>query len=145
MGLFDRFRLGDGSLKPKLRAELESEGLVLVEEGLGGSVRYSHFKAPGRRFHGKVTGERIGLGLSERRLVVFCRSGSVKLIDTELSSPRFEIVEISLPDPETVEFRIDYDRSEEAKAARVSGEIRIIARTPRAAEIVDQVNSRLGR
>ena len=145
MGLFDMFRLGNGALKPQLRAELEAEGMVLAEEGLHGSVRYSNFKAPGRRHHGKVTGERIGIGLSERRLAVYCRSGSVKLIDTELSSPRFEIVEIALEEPETIEFRIDYDRSEEAKAARVSGQIRIVARTPRAAEIVDQVNSRIGR
>jgi len=32
--------LGDGTLKPSLRAELEAEGLVSIEEGLGGSVRY---------------------------------------------------------------------------------------------------------
>jgi hypothetical protein len=142
---FEKFRLGNGALKPRLKAELESEGLVLVEEGLHGSVRYSRFRAPGRRFHGKVTGERIGIGISERRAVAYCRSGSVKLIDTEFESPRWEIVEITLEDGESVQFRIDYDRSEEAEAARVAGEIRIRARTARAVEIVDQLNARLGR
>ena len=145
MGFLEKFRLGDGALKPKLKAELEAEGLVLVEEGLRGSVRYSHFKAPGKRFHGKVTGERIGIGISERRAVVYCRSGSVKLVDSEFSSPRWEIVEVTVKDGEAVQLGIDYDRSEEAEAAKVSGEIRILANTPKAAIIVEQLNSRLGR
>ena len=145
MGWFETFRLGNGVLKPKLKRELEAEGLVLIEEGLAGSVRYLRFKAPGKRFHGKVTGERLGIGISELRAVVFCRSGSVKLIDSEFASPRWEFVEIGVEDDGTLQFRIDYDRSEEAKAAKVSGEIKIVAHTPKAAVIAEQVNARIGR
>ena len=35
--------------------------VVLLEEDLKGSVRYDHFKAPGKRFHGKVTLVRAAL------------------------------------------------------------------------------------
>jgi hypothetical protein len=142
VSIFDKFHIGNGKLKPKLLAALESEGVVLVEEGLRGSVRYEHFKAPGRRFNGKVTGERIGLGLSEKRFVVYCRSGSTKLIDTEYSDPRLHAIEVTLEDDDTVVFRIDFDRVEEKN---VSGVIRILAHTPNAASVVEQLRARLGR
>ena len=88
MGLFTNLLLGNGTLKPKLRAALESEGVVLLEEGLPGTITYAHFKAPGRRHNGKVVGECIGLGVSEQRLALYCRSGRVKLIDQPFSEPR---------------------------------------------------------
>ena len=142
MGIFGRLLLGTGKLRPELRAALESEGLVLLEEGLPGSIRYRNFKAPGKRFHRKVTAERIGLGISERRLAVYCRSGRVKLIDTAFSEPRLSAVEVSLRNPETVSIRIDYDRVEVPK---VSGEIEIRVTTPKAPHLVEQLDARLPR
>ena len=85
MTLFANLLLGNGRLQPQLRAALESEGLVTLEEERSGSVRYRHFKAPGRRSHGKVSPQRIALAISEHRLVVYCRSGRAKLIDTPFS------------------------------------------------------------
>ena len=140
MEFLARLLLGNGTLKPKLRAALESERLVLIEEGLRGSVRYKRFRAPGKRFNGKVTGERIAIGVSEERVVVYCRSGNVKLIDTPFASPRLSMLDISLRDDEAVAFRIDYDR---ADVPKVSGEITIVARTPNAASIVDQLRARI--
>jgi hypothetical protein len=135
-----RLLFGDGRLKPELRAALESEGLVLIEEGLRGSVRYRRFKAPGRRFHGKVTPERLGLAISEERFVVYCRSGRTELIDSPYSNPRLSAVDVSLRDDETAAIRIDYDRAE---VPDVSGEITIVARTPNAPTIVDQLRARI--
>ncbi len=134
--------LGNGRLDPRLRAELESEGLVLVEEGLRGSVRYRHFKAPGRRHHGKVTGERIALGISEERFVLYCRSGSTELVDSSFSDPRLAFLDVALEGDEAVSIRIDYDR---AGVPDVSGQITILVRTPNALQIVEQLRSRLGR
>ena len=137
VGIFDRFRLGDGSLKPELRAELEAEGLVLVEEGCWGTIRYDHFKAPGKRFHGKVTGERIGLGISEKRFVVYCRSGQRRARGLPVRPSRgWRELEISVEDSEKVMILIDYARLGEPS---VEGTITIRAKTPRAAEIVDQL------
>jgi hypothetical protein len=136
-----RLLLGDGTLKPEVRAALESEGLVLIEEGLRGSVRYKRFRAPGRRHHGRVTPERIGLAVSEERFVVYCRSGRVKLIDTLFSNPRLSMFDIFLRGDDTVAIRIDYDRGD---VPSVSGEITILARTPNAANVVDHVRARLG-
>lgn len=134
--------LGNGKLDPNVRAALESEGLVLVEEGLPGSVRYRRFKAPGRRHHGKVTRERLALAISEERLVVYCRSGSAELIDSPFTNPLFRVMDVALQGTDSVSIRIDYDR---ADLPNISGEITIVARTPNAATIVEQLRARLGR
>ncbi len=143
MGLFDKFRLGNGALKPHVRSELEAEGLVLVEEGLRGSIRYDRFKAPGKRFNGKVTGERLAIGLSEDRFVVYGRSGSVELMDSRYTSPRLGALTVAVEDGDKLALRVDYDRMDEAAQAGVSGTITIRARTPRAAEIAEQLLSRI--
>ncbi|HEY1277776.1 MAG TPA: hypothetical protein VGF25_22905 [Thermoleophilaceae bacterium] len=134
--------MGNGALKPETRETLEAEGLVHVEEGLRCRIRYERFRAPGRRFSGKVTTERIGLGISEKRFVLYCRSGSAELIDTEFGNPRLDILEVTLEGEETVLFRIDYDRADEPKVAGVIG---IIVGTPNAATIVEELRSRMGR
>ena len=141
MAFFARLFLGNGKLKPGLRADLESEGLVIIEEGLRGSVHYRRFKAPGRRFHGKVTLERIALAISEHRLAMYCRSGRVELIDSAFSNPWMSAIDVSLDNYNTVSIRIDYDRVE---TPNVSGEIRIRVRTPKAASIVEHLLGRLG-
>ena len=136
--------LGGGKLKPEVRAELEAEGLVLVEEKLKGSLRYTHFKAPGKRFHGKVVPMRMALGISERRLVIRGGVGGQDLVDSPFDSPRFRAVEISLDGADRVELRIDYSRMDEAEAAGVSGVIAISMRTPNATKIVEQIRARIG-
>ena len=140
MKFFAKLLLGNGKLTPQLRAALESEGLVTLEEELSGSVRYQNFKAPGRRHHGKVTPERIALAISEQRLAVYCRSGRAKLIDTTFSEPRLKVVEVGLLGTDTVCIRIDYDRLD---VPNVSGQIEIRAKTSNAANIVEQLQARL--
>jgi hypothetical protein len=142
MAFLTKLLLGNGTLKPELRAALEAEGLVLVEEGLRGSVRYKRFKAPGRRHHDKITGERIGLGISEERFVVYCRSGSAELIDSAFTNPRVGMLDVSLEGEDKVAIRIDYDH---ADVAKVSGEITIRATTPNATNIVEELRARLQR
>ena len=142
VGFLAKLLLGDGTLKPELRAALESEGIVLIEEGLSGSVRYSQFRAPGRYHNGKIVPERMGIGISEQRLAVYCRSGKVKLLDTEFSNPRLSAVEVSRKDDDGIAIRVDYDQLD---VPRVSGEVTIVLRTPNAASIVDELRGRLER
>ena len=141
MAFLGKLLLGTGELKPEVRAALESEGLVAIEQGLPGAVRYRRCKAPGRRFHGKVTLERIGFAISEQRLVMYCRSGRAKLIDASFSNLRRGGIEVSLRDDDTVSIRIDYD---ELDIPDVSGKIAITATTPNAADIVRNLQARLG-
>ncbi len=143
MGFLGRLFLGNGELPAEVREELESEGLMLVEEGLSGSIRYSHFKAPGKRFNGKITPERMGLGVSEQRLVIYCRSGRAELIDSPFSSPRLAAVDLSLVDEDRLSISIDYDQMPDAESAGVSGQITIRLNTTRAPEVVAVLQARL--
>jgi hypothetical protein len=142
VGLLAKLLLGDGTLKAPLRESLEDEGLVVIEEGLPGSVRYNRFRAPGRYQHGKITPERMGLGVSEERLVVYCRSGRAKLLDTPFSNPRLHAIGVSLEHDDGVAIRVDYDQ---LGVPRVSGEITIVLRTPNAARIVSELSARIER
>ena len=142
MTFFGKLLLGKGTLPSDVRDELETEGLVLVEEGIPGSVRYRHFKAPGKRFHGKVTPERLGIGISEWRLVVYCRSGRAELIDSPFGEPRLKALEVELHGEDAVDFRVDYDRMGEPN---LSGQITIRAKTPKAPMIAAELRARLNR
>ena len=142
MSFLTKLLLGNGTIRPELRAALESEGLVLIEEGVPGSVRYRHYQAPGKRFHGKVTAERLGRAISEQRFVVYCRSGRGKLVDTPYSNPRLGMLDVELEDDDRAIVRIDYDKADEPN---VSGQIAIHAKTPSAARIVEELRARLGR
>ena len=141
MGLLGKLLLGNGTLKAGLKQELEAEGLVRIEEDLHGSVRYEHFKAPGKRFHGKITPERIGLGISERRVVADCRSGRAKLVDSPFTSPRFGMVTITA-DEDRLEFLVDYDKGDEP---RFSGRVKIRIEHPDAAAIAREITGRIGQ
>ena len=140
LGWLGKLLLGSGKLSAELRKELEAEGLVLLEEGLGGSVRYTHFKAPGRRFHGKVTPERMALAISRKRFVVYCKSGRAKLADSPFTNPNLRGVDVSLDGDDKVVIRIDYDQ---LGVERVSGQIAIHVRTSSARLVVDELRARL--
>jgi len=142
VGFLAKLLLGSGTLKPQLREALESEGLVLIEEGLTGSVRYARFRAPGRYHDGKITGVRVGLGISEERLVVYSHSGRAKLLDTAFTSPNVAMLDVSLKDDDRIAIRVDYDHGD---VPNISGEITIVARTPNAATVVDELSGRLER
>lgn len=136
--------LGGGELKPKLKGELEAEGLVLVEEKLKGSIRYTRFKAPGKRFHGKVVPLRLAIGISERRLVIYGGWTSSEIVDSPFDSPRFRAIDIELEGANAIVLHVDYSRMDTAEAAGVSGEITIKMRTTNAARIVEQIRTRMG-
>ncbi len=136
------FGLGrSGTFKPERLRELEGEGLVFCEERLRGRLTYMHFRAPGRRFHGKVTPLRLGLALTEKRFVIVTGLLRRELANSEFDSPHLAALEISLEGEDTVAIRIDYDRMGEPS---VSGELTIRLTTPSAALVVDQLRERIG-
>ncbi len=138
--MFARILLGNGSLGGEARAQLEAEGLVLVEENLSGSVRYTRFKAPGRYHNGKVQPQRFALAISESRFVVYCRSGKVELMDSAFDQPNLDALEVTTEGEDRLILRVDYDRL--AKPG-ISGEVAIHLKTPSAATIAEQLRARI--
>jgi hypothetical protein len=141
VGFLGRLLLGAGTLRPRLCAELEEEGLLLLEEGLRATLRYRRFKTPGRYHHGKVTPQRVALAISEQRLVVYGSSGSAKLIDSAFASSNWDKVDIEVVEGR-LEITVDYDRDDDPK---VSGAILIRIHTPNADAIVREARARLAR
>lgn len=74
-----------GTFKPEQRAQLEAEGLVLLEERLRGKRRFV-----------------IVTGMLRRELA-----------NSEFDRPSLTALEISLEDDETVALKIDYDEMEQ--------------------------------
>lgn len=139
MGLL-KLLSGTGTLRPELIAALEAEGLVVLEQGIRCSIRYANFRSPGRRFKGKVTAEIIGLGISEQRLAIYCRSGRVKLADTRFDEPRKVGFAVRQEDG-TVDLELDYDRGQDPK---FGGQITIRLHTENAPLVAHEIASRFG-
>ena len=72
---------GVGRIPRQWRTMLESEGLVLADEGIAGSVTYRDFRAPGKR--------------SAWRKVAF--SGSIALTKTRLLAVQYANPAINIP------------------------------------------------
>ena len=141
MGFLAKLLGGKGAtLRPQLRAALEDEGLILIEEGLSGSVRYTKFRAPGKSFDGKIVPMTMCLAISEQRLAVYGQSGRVKLVDTAFDSPRVGMLDVSLKDEGRLAILVDYDKGDVPK---VSGQITIVVKSPNAAAIVEELRARL--
>jgi hypothetical protein len=70
VGLFKRWMASRGGLPSKLRAELEAEGLLLVEERIEGDVSYRGYEALGQRPRSGHQSTLASLALSRKRLVV---------------------------------------------------------------------------
>jgi hypothetical protein len=141
VGFLAKLLGGKGAtLRPQLRAALEDEGLILIEEGLSGSVRYKKFRAPGKYFDGKVVPQTMCLAISQKRLAVYGHSGRVKLVDSAFDNPRMGMLDISLQDEGRLAIVVDYDQGDVPK---ISGQVTIVVKSPNAAAIVEELRTRL--
>jgi hypothetical protein len=91
--LYTLFKLG--RVPKKALAALESEGIVVLEEGLRGSVTLENYRAPGR-FHSSKSSIFAGsLALTEQRFVAF--AFSKPLINIPLHDDRLRALKVSVP------------------------------------------------
>jgi hypothetical protein len=89
------FRLfGFGKISADRLLTLRQEGLLLLDEGLTGSVTYKNFRSPGRMSTWKRKGLIASIALPNERLLAV--SFSNPLIDIPLSDPRFGTINFSL-------------------------------------------------
>lgn len=113
---------------------------MFLAEGLRGSLRYRHFRAPGRRFHGKVVPVALALAITERRIVAYGGVAAGKLMDTAFGDSRLGAVTAHAPSGgDQVDFVIDYDALGEPG---VSGEITIRVRTADAEAVAEHFRVR---
>lgn len=90
------FRLfGLGKIPRRYRSLLQSEGIVLAEEGLACRVNYRNYRAPGKRFVHKHVAFPGSLVITEKRLAAF--TPTRPLINIPRNDPRLSKLEISTP------------------------------------------------
>ena len=124
IGAWRRWRARRGTLPDALRAELEAEGLALLEERIPTTVIYRGYEFPGQRARsGHQTGL-ASLALTGRRLLVQ-GTGNIRL-----EVPRgADWLEVTIDDS----LKLAYDAG--AEHPNRSGDVELLLDTPRAAEI----------
>ena len=85
---------GVGKVPRQLSATLQSEGILLLDEGIAGSVTYLDFRAPGRRSNWRRQWFTGAIALTRVRLIAFQYSNTainVPVTDERMRSMRFSV------------------------------------------------------
>ncbi|HEX8249675.1 MAG TPA: hypothetical protein VF599_15970 [Pyrinomonadaceae bacterium] len=91
---------GFGKIPAPYRAALESEGILLSDEGIKGTVTFRNFRAPGRYSNWKRQWYTASIVLTKTRLVAFRHSSQI--IDVPVADERFRRLRFSLEDKNTL-------------------------------------------
>jgi hypothetical protein len=85
---------GVGKIPAQWRTTIESEGVVLIDEGIGGTVTYRDFRSPGRRASWKKSAFSGAIALTRKRLLALQFSSpviNVPLDDERLQQMKFSV------------------------------------------------------
>jgi hypothetical protein len=85
---------GVGKMPAQWRAMIESEGVVLFDEGIGGSVTYRDFRAPGKRFTWRKVAFSGSIALTKTRLLALHYASPA--INVPLDDPRLKQLQFSV-------------------------------------------------
>jgi hypothetical protein len=99
--------LGLGKIPRKYAPTLRGEGVILIDEGIGGSITLKHFKAPGRRHSWKRSWFTGCLVLTEQTFAAFAFVRP--LIFVPLDDNRLSALRCSLEESATL--LVSYDAS----------------------------------
>ena len=117
---------GFGKIPKRYAPTLHDEGIVLIDEGIGGSITLKNFTAPGRRHSLKWSWFTGSLVLTEKTFAAF---GFIRpLVYVPLAHERFSELDYSVIDDNTLFITFDPSAFDE----RSSGAIEIRFKTPKA-------------
>lgn len=85
---------GVGRMPQQWRAVINSEGIVLMDEGIGGSVTYRDFSAPGRRSSWRKVAFSGSIALTKTRLLALQYANPA--INVPLDDPRLQQMQFSV-------------------------------------------------
>ena len=91
---------GVGRMPAQWRTTIESEGIVLIDEGIAGSVTYRDFRAPGKRSAWRKVAFSGSIALTKTRLLALQYANPV--INIPLDDERFKQLRISVAGEETL-------------------------------------------
>lgn len=117
MGFFRRLLCGSGRLPKMVRDQVAGGDVLLLEEGLGGSITYRNYKAPGKRARLKKVGIAGAVCVTDRRLLVWGARG--KLVDVPRDDDRFAAIEVGTEGPDRVLFAWEAGLFHDNRSGRV--------------------------
>lgn len=86
---------GLGRIPKKLRPLLDSEGVVIAEEGMGGSFIARDFKAPGKRYRRRREGFSGSLVVTKKRII--CTTFARRQINISVDDPKLSSLHVERP------------------------------------------------
>ena len=96
---------GFGKIPVEWMSQLQAEGILLLDEGLQGSVTLHHFHRPGKSTAWERRGFIASLALARARLLAL--NGSRPVIDVPLTDERFGQMRFTLEKSETLQVAFD--------------------------------------
>lgn len=127
--LYRLFRIG--GIPAKLRPVLESEGLVVRDEGIGGRMVMEDFKAPGKRFNHRRTGFTGFLAVTQKRVIA--HAFGKRILHVPFDHSKFDALQAKLVDPEHIELSFESSDFQDTW----SGRVLLRFNTPKAARFFD--------
>lgn len=126
---------GVGRIGEPLASQLRLEGLVLMDEGVKGSVTYINFRSPGRVSNWKRQWYAAAIALTNTRLLGL-RVGTT-IIDVPLTDERLKQMRFTVESPGTLLVSFDAGLFH----ADWSGQIEYRFKTPLAQSFVDKLGT----
>jgi hypothetical protein len=121
--------MSSGALSAAVRASLDAEGMLLLDERLRGSLTYRHYRAPGRRSSWRKVSTAGAIAVTEQRLLVW--TGGTTHIDVPHKDPLRAAIEVTVDKPGRICFAYDAHAFHDDR----SGQVEVRLKTARADEI----------
>ena len=129
---------GLGKVPKRVRPVVEQEGIVLMDEGIRGSVTFKKFRAPGRRYSWRRKWFSGSIVFTEKRFLAFTYFNPI--INVPFDHPSINELECSLQDEQ--KFCVGFDVSKFHEGW--SGTIECLFSTPNAPFFLERFKAKTG-
>jgi hypothetical protein len=140
VGFFRRLFMSSGRFSEEMRTQLVGEGVVVMEEGLKGSITWRHYRSRNRRSNWARKGTYASIALTSERLVVWALGHPQ--IDVPLRHQLIRAIEASVDKPGRLLLAFDAHAFHEDTSGRI--EVRLnTEQADHLAELVSRAASAL--
>ncbi len=129
---------GFGSIPAKFQEQILKEGVVIQDEGLSGSVRYTNYRGPGKYYGRSFRGFVGSIVLTEQHFLAF--QFSTPVIGAPWADTRVNELDVSVEGEDRLVVTFDPSVFEE----KTSGEVTVRFTTSKARLFMGQIDQRRG-
>ena len=126
--------MGAGEFPAELRASLDAEGIMALDQGLPGSITYRNYRAPRQYSSYRKEAMNGAIAVTGQRLVVWAARS--KQIDVPLVHPSRALIDVQQVAADRIGFSYDAAKFSDQR----SGTVEIRLRTPNVAHLCELLN-----